>query len=672
MKYLDSLNPAQQEAVKATEGPVLVLAGAGTGKTKVLTVRFVHLLKTENVFPSQILGVTFTNKSANEIKNRVSELLSMSVDGWFIGTFHSLALRLLRPHAGLVGLRDNFTILNEDDQIRLVKQIFLALDIDEKKYQPKIAAAIINRWKDKFRLPKDVMNEKGSFADGKMGAVYDTYQERLKTLNACDFGDLLLHHLTVLRENPDILASVQRRFKYIMVDEYQDTNTVQYLWLRLLAQSHKNICCVGDEDQSIYGWRGAEVGNILRFEEDFPNAKVIRLEQNYRSGGHILGAASGLISNNNMRLGKTLWTAAEDGEKVSVQSFFDDREETRYISDETELLNNRGTRLNEIAVMVRAGFQTRVIEERFIQIGLPYRVLVGARFYERAEIRDAIAYLRLLVSSDNDLGFERIINTPKRGIGEASLKIIQSTAREYNISLMAAAGQLIETDTLKPKLKHSLSDFVKGFQRWRGLLSSLPHSEVAEMVLDESGYMAALVADKSPESESRIENLKELIHAISEFENINAFLEHVSLVMEAAENTFGDQVSIMTLHGAKGLEFEIVFLPGWEEDLFPSKRAIDEHGIAGLEEERRLAYVGITRAKKKAYISCAANRFLYGHWIRPVPSRFIDELPEEHIEKMENVKWKIGNGDEYNQEVRSLGVSAYSPSLAKGWQSRSD
>lgn len=638
--YYRALNPAQRAAVEALDGPVLVLAGAGTGKTRVLTTRLVHLLTTGKAVPAQILAVTFTNKAAAEIRERIAGMLGRSVEGWFLGTFHALAARLLRPHAELAGLKPNFTILDDDDQTRLIKQLLEIENIDDKKSPARAVLAVISRWKDRGLLPHDVANDKSQLADGKVPKIYAAYQQRLLELNACDFGDLLLHHLTILRNHPDILAEMHNRFRYILVDEYQDTNTVQYLWLRLLAQARKNICCVGDEDQSIYGWRGAEVGNILRFEEDFPGATVVRLEQNYRSTGHILGAASHVISNNKMRLGKTLWTSADMGEPVKVQSLWDGEEEARWVADEIESQQRARTSLNEIAVMVRAGFQTRAFEERFIQLGIPYRVLVGARFYERAEIRDAMAYMRLLVSPEDDLAFERIVNTPKRGIGPAAIQQLNVFAKAERISLMESAARLVETDELKPKLRQALRALVENFARWRGLLQTLPHPEVAQIMLDDSGYTGMWQADKSPEAPGRLDNLKELIGALAEFDTLPAFLEHVSLVMEATSNTTDEQVSLMTLHGAKGLEFDIVFLPGWEEEIFPSRRSIDENGTAGLEEERRLAYVGITRAKKRAFISHVANRLLYGSWMNPLPSRFLEELPDKHVARQST----IGNG----------------------------
>src|SRR5580704_12360130 len=606
--YWNDLNPAQRAAVEALDGPVLVLAGVGIGKTRVLTSRLVHLLATGKALPGQILAVTFTNKAAAEIRERVGAMLGQSVEGWFLGTFHALAARLLRPHAERVGLRPNFTILGDDDQIRLIKQLLEAENIDDKKSPARVVLAVISRWKDRGLLPDDVKHETGQLANGKLPKLYAQYQERLLTLNACHFGDLLLHHLTLLKQNPDILVTMHDRFRYILVDEYQDTNVVQYLWLRLLAQQHRNICCVGDEDQSIYGWRGAEIGNILRFEEDFPGAEVVRLEQNYRSTGHILGAASSLIARNQMRLGKTLWTSAEPGEKIRVQTLWDGEEEARWVADEVEALQRAQIRLSQMAVMVRAGFQTRHFEERFIALGIPYRVLVGARFYERQEIRDAMAYLRLLTIPEDDLAFERIVNVPKRGVGPAALQQIHTLARAERISMSEATARLGAAGELKPKLQATLNGLLDSFARWRELLKTLPHTEVAQIVLDESGYTGMWQADKSPDAPGRLDNLKELVSALAEFDTLPAFLEHVSLVLEATDKSNGDQISLMTLHGAKGLEFDVVFLPGWEEEIFPSRLALSENGAQGLEEERRLAYVGITRAGKRAYVSHVANR----------------------------------------------------------------
>ncbi len=636
--YWQGLNPAQRAAVEQLDGPILVLAGAGTGKTRVLTSRLAHLLATGKAVPAQIMAVTFTNKAAAEIRERVSGLLGgRSVEGWYLGTFHALAARLLRPHAERVGLKPSFTILGTDDQQRLIKQLLEAENIDDKKSPPRVVLSFIERWKDRGLLPDDVSNDRFDIANGKLPKLYKMYQERLLELNACDFGDLLLHHLTLMRQHPDVLEQIQNRFQYLLVDEYQDTNVAQYLWLRLIAQKSKNICVVGDEDQSIYGWRGAEIGNILRFEEDFPGATVVRLEENYRSTGHILAAASALIENNEMRLGKKLWTMADGGEAVQVRTLWDSEEEARWVADEVENLQRRKIPLSQVAIMVRAGFQTRQFEERFIALGIPYRVLVGARFYERAEIRDAMAYLRLVASPDDDLAFERIVNLPKRGVGPAAIQQCHTFARAHGFSLAETALRLSETDELKPKLRATLQNLMKSFARWRTLLDELPHAEVAQIVLDESGYTGMWQADKAPDAPARLDNLKELISAMAEFDSLPAFLEHVSLVLEVTDNKDIEQVSLMTLHGAKGLEFNFVFLPGWEEDIFPSRLSLAENGNKGLEEERRLAYVGLTRARQKAWISHVANRLVYGSWVNALPSRFLAELPAAHVERTSTI-----------------------------------
>jgi DNA helicase-2/ATP-dependent DNA helicase PcrA len=632
--YLERLNEAQREAVEAMDGPVLVLAGAGTGKTRVLTTRLGHILMTGRATPGQTLAVTFTNKAAREMKDRVSALINRPVEGWWLGTFHALAARLLRRHAEMVGLKTNFTILDTDDQIRLLKQLIQAADIDEKKWPARALLSVIERWKDRGLTPDRVTAaEMGDYAHGRALELYRQYQERLRTLNACDFGDLLLHNLSIFSANPEVLQSYQRQFRYILVDEYQDTNVCQYLWLRLLAQTHKNICCVGDDDQSIYGWRGAEVGNILRFESDFPGAKIIRLERNYRSTVHILGAASGLIAHNEGRLGKTLWTESNEGEKVLVRGVWDGEEEARFVGDEVEAEQRKKTPLGQMAILVRASFQTREFEERFITLGVPYRVVGGLRFYERQEIRDAIAYLRVVHQPDDDLAFERIVNVPRRGIGEATLRSVHALARAQGVSIGEAAARIVETDELKPAARRALGTLVKDFDRWRAVSGNMDHAELAGLVLDESGYMDMWRAKKTPEAEGRVENLKELVTAIEEFEGLAGFLEHVSLVMENAEADSTDMISIMTLHSAKGLEFDVVFLPGWEERLFPHQRALDESGAAGLEEERRLAYVGLTRSRRRVVVSYAAERQAYGTRQGSMPSRFIDELPRDHCEK---------------------------------------
>jgi DNA helicase II / ATP-dependent DNA helicase PcrA len=632
--YLDGLNEEQLKAVETLDGPVLMLAGAGTGKTKALTTRIAHLLVAGKAWPRQILAVTFTNKASREMKDRVGALIGGVAEGMWLGTFHALAARMLRRHAELVGLKSNFTILDSDDQLRLLKQLMQAENIDTGRWPARALMGRIQRWKDRAQTPDKVSKgDAGDFANGRTQAIYAQYQERLKTLNAADFGDLMLHMTTIFQEHPDVLEDWRRRFKYVLVDEYQDTNVSQYLWLRLLAQEHKNICCVGDDDQSIYGWRGAEVGNILRFEKDFPGARVIRLERNYRSTGHILGAASGLIAKNEERLGKTLWTEADMGEPVQLRLLWDGDEEARMVGDEVENQQRKKVPLTEMAVLVRAGFQTRAFEERFVTLGLPYRVIGGPRFYERAEIRDALAYLRIVVQPDNDLAFERIVNTPKRGLGAATIQAAYTLARAKRISLFEASRQLSTTDELRPKARNGLGAVVQMFDRWRALSDGVDQVELLETVLDESGYVDMWRNDKSPEAPGRIESLRELVRAIGEFENLMGFLEHVSLVMENDQNAGDDVISIMTLHAAKGLEFDIVFLPGWEDGMFPNQRALDESGRAGLEEERRLAYVGLTRARRYAIISAAANRRVYNQWVSSLPSRFIDELPAEHIER---------------------------------------
>ncbi|HWA51113.1 MAG TPA: UvrD-helicase domain-containing protein [Dongiaceae bacterium] len=635
--YFAGLNDRQTEAVLAQDGPVLVLAGAGTGKTRVLTTRLAHLLMTGKARPAEILAVTFTNKAAGEMKGRIGSLIGRPVEGWWLGTFHSLAARILRAHAEAAGLKPNFTIIDTDDQLRLIKQIIQAEGIDSQKWPSRVILGIIERWKDRGLTPDRVSAaEQAEIGGGRILGIYREYQQRLATLNACDFGDLLLHNIALFNKDAEILGRYQRQFRYILVDEYQDTNVAQYLWLRLLAQAHRNICVVGDDDQSIYGWRGAEVENILKFEHDFPGAKVIRLEQNYRSTPHILGAASGLIAQNAGRLGKTLWTDRGEGDKVRLKAAWDGEEEARNIGDEIEDLQRKKVSLNDIAILVRAGFQTREFEERFIKLGLRYRVIGGPRFYERQEIRDAMAYLRLVNQPDDGLAFERIVNVPKRGLGDATLKQINDAARALNVSLPEAARRIVETDELKPAPRRTLTQLVRDLERWRAMAETTAHTELAQVVLDESGYTAMWQNDKSIEAPGRLENLKELIHAMEEFESLGGFLEHVSLVMENAAASDGEMITIMTLHGAKGLEFDIVFLPGWEEGLFPSQRSLDEHGMKGLEEERRLAYVGLTRAKKRAYISFAANRQVHGMWQNALPSRFIAELPKAHVEREEN------------------------------------
>ena len=632
--YIRGLNDPQREAVLTTEGPVLVLAGAGTGKTAALTARLAHLIATRRAWPSEILAVTFTNKAAREMRERVGRIVGEAVEGMpWLGTFHSVAAKMLRRHAELVGLQSNFTILDTDDQIRLLKQLISAADLDEKRWPARQLGGLIDRWKNRGWTPSQVdAAESEVYANGRGAELYARYQERLRALNACDFGDLLLHMLVILKAHRDVLDHYQQRFKYILVDEYQDTNQSQYLWLRLLAQERKNICCVGDDDQSIYSWRGAEVANILRFEKDFPGAKIIRLEQNYRSTPHILGAASGVIARNSGRLGKTLWTEHDTGEKVSVIGVWDGPEEASRIGEEIGNLQRRGSRLDQIAILVRAQFQTRELEDRFIAIGLPYRIVGGFRFYERAEIRDALAYLRVIAQPADDLAFERIVNTPKRGLGDKAVGKVHAFARAAGVSLFSAAAQILDSDELAGAARKSLGNLVADFARWRSRLQELPHPELARLVLDESGYTAMLQAERSAESAGRLENLTELTRAMEEYESLGAFLEHVSLVMENDETRDQEKVTIMTIHAAKGLEFDTVFLAGWEEGVFPSQRALDEGGNASLEEERRLAYVAITRARRKCFIVHAANRRIYGQWTSSIPSRFVAELPGDHVD----------------------------------------
>ncbi len=661
--YLDDLNPAQRAAVEALDGPVLMLAGAGTGKTKALTARIVHLLNMNRARPNEILAVTFTNKAAREMRSRVGRMLGDVAEGMaWMGTFHSLSVKILRRHAELVGLKSNFTILDTDDQLRLMKQLIVAANIDEKRWPARMLAGIIDGWKNRAMTPDRVPSSEASAFNNRGSELYEQYQERLRALNATDFGDLLLHCVVIFQKYPDLLEQYQRRFRYILVDEYQDTNVCQYLWLRLLAQAHKNICCVGDDDQSIYGWRGAEVGNILRFEKDFPGAVVVRLEQNYRSTPHILAAASAVIARNEGRLGKTLWTDEQDGEKVRLIGHWDGEEEARWIGEEIEgLQRGRGARtkhsLEDMAILVRASHQMRAFEDRFLTIGLPYRVIGGPRFYERQEIRDAMAYLRLAVSPDDDLAFERVVNTPKRGLGDKAVQSIQIEARGLGMGLLEGARSLLAKGGIGGKGAAQLRGFVDGVDRWHAvvrdvrvalpedsviepLLPETPpahvdtHVRLAEVILEESGYISMWQNDKTPEAPGRLENLKELVKALEQFDSLQGFLEHVSLIMDNDSQEAEEKVTIMTLHGAKGLEFPVVFLPGWEDGLFPSQRSMDESGKKGLEEERRLAYVGITRAEELCTISFASNRRVYGQWQSQLPSRFIDELPSVHVEVM--------------------------------------
>jgi len=651
--WLDGLNPAQRQAVEKLDGPVLMLAGAGTGKTRALTARIAHLIGGGRARPGDILAVTFTNKAAREMKTRIGGFLGEAVEGMpWLGTFHAVCVKLLRRHAELAGLKPNFSILDTDDQIRLLKQEIAAANIDEKRWPARQLAGIIDNWKNRAWRPDSLPAAEAGAFNRQGPLLYAAYQQRLRTLNAVDFGDLLLHCVTIFQNHPDVLERYRERFRYILVDEYQDTNVAQYLWLRLLAQGHRNICCVGDDDQSIYGWRGAEVGNILRFEKDFPGATVIRLEQNYRSTPHILAAASGLIAANQDRLGKTLWTDVEAGEKVRLIGHWDGEEEARWIGEEIEALQ-RGSRgmvpigLDGIAILVRASHQMRAFEDRFLTIGLPYRVIGGPRFYERLEIRDAMAYFRLAVSPDDDLAFERIANTPKRGLGDKAQRAIQRAAREAGVPLVEGARRLIDSGGLSGRGARELAKLLDAIGRWHRLAlrqgppadplietagSALSHIELAERILEDSGYVEMWQNDKTPEAPGRLENLKELVKALEQFDNLQGFLEHVALIMDNAQEDAAARVSIMTLHAAKGLEFPVVFLPGWEDGLFPSQRSMDETGQRGLEEERRLAYVGLTRAEALCTVSFAANRRVYGQWQSALPSRFIDELPAAHVE----------------------------------------
>ena len=758
--YLGELNPEQRQAVETLDGPVLVLAGAGTGKTRVLTTRIAHILSLGRARPSEILAVTFTNKAAREMKDRVGEMVGQIIEGMpWLGTFHSIGVKILRRHAELVGLKNNFTILDVDDQIRLIKQLFESERLDEKRWPARVFAMLLDGWKNRGLGPDQVpTGEAASFGNGKGKKLYAAYQERLKTLNAADFGDLLLENIRIFRQHPDVLHQYQQRFKFMLVDEYQDTNVAQYLWLRLLAQpmsasaaltspqplftspqegevgeqseldegatnnrealatspqpfpsgaeavppsvalssaptavpiqarplstsgarasalqpqQQKNICCVGDDDQSIYGWRGAEVDNILRFEHDFTGAKVIRLERNYRSTGHILAAASQLIAHNEGRLGKTLRTEDVMGEKVQVAGAWDSEEEARAIGEEIEQLQRQAREcgedhpLDEIAILVRASFQMREFEDRFIQLGLSYRVIGGPRFYERAEIRDALAYLRVIAQPADDLAFERIINVPKRGLGDATLQMLHDIARKKRIPLTEAAAQVAATDEMKPKPRHVLRDLVASFERWRSKKDVMPHTQLAEIVLDESGYSEMWQKDRSADAAGRLENLKELVRSMEEFENLAGFLEHIALVMDRESGAGEQAVNIMTLHSAKGLEFDTVFLPGWEEGLFPHQRSLDEQGRAGLEEERRLAHVGLTRARKQAKVYFATNRRIHGMWTSTIPSRFLDELPEANVEVKEPGGFGMsGYGTSRFDEMNAFASTYGTP----GWQ----
>ena len=628
------LNDPQKEAVYHTQGPILVLAGAGTGKTGVLTTRLIRLLIEKIALPGEILSVTFTNKAANEMRERITNQIGdMSSGLKWLGTFHSVGAQILRFHPNKLGLENDFIILDTDDQVRLLKQIIKDENIDDKRWPAKQLLNLIDKWKNKGLYPEDISSNDGDyFANGKGHLLYKIYQERLKYFNAVDFGDLILESIRLFENNQDILESYQNRFKYILVDEYQDTNVSQYKLLKLLTGKYQNICCVGDDDQSIYSWRGAEISNILRFEKDFPEAKIIRLEENYRSTGHILTAASKLIENNESRLGKTLWTNSGEGEKITVKSNWDGEEEARQITSELEKLSLKNYNLDETAILVRASFQMREFEDRFISVGLPYKVIGGPRFYERKEIRDVNAYLRLATQPNDSLALERIINTPKRGIGETSVKKIRDRSKENNKPLIESIKELIDEKSFKGKTADSLDKLVKLVFHWNQLIKEEDKVDIAEIIIEDSGYLEMLRNDKSLTAEGRVENVYELFRSLEPFESIKAYLEHISLVMEIDSNQYGKKVSLMTLHAAKGLEFDYVFLPGWEEGVFPNQRAVDEGGLEALEEERRLAYVGVTRAKKKASIYYAANRRMHNQWISSIPSRFVTELPEENIE----------------------------------------
>ena len=661
------LNEVQKEAVLHDNGPLLVLAGAGTGKTGVLTTRLARILMENMALPGEILSVTFTNKAANEMKSRVGNLIGDMVTGLkWLGTFHSIGAQILRQYPEKVGLKNGFIILDTDDQLRLLKQIIKEENIDDKRWSAKGLLSLIDKWKNKGLGPNQISSDDGDyFANGKGKVLYKKYQEQLKFFNAADFGDLILECIRLFNENPDILESFQNRFKYMLVDEYQDTNTSQYTLLKLLSGKWKNICCVGDDDQSIYSWRGAEVTNILKFEKDFLHSKIIRLEQNYRSTGNILAAASKLIETNESRFGKTLWTSSNGGEKVSVTSTWDGEEEARIITDEIEQQSLNKKNLDEVAILVRASFQMREFEDRFVSVGLPYKVIGGPRFYERKEIRDANAYFRLAIQPNDSLALERILNVPKRGIGETTLKKIKDYAKNNNISTIDSIRDLIKTSEIKPKTKISLGHFIELTERWNDLIAERNHYEMAEIILEDSGYLEMLRNDDTITAAGRLDNIKELFRSIEPFESLNAYLEHISLVMEIDKNPEGNKVSLMTLHAAKGLEFDYVFLPGWEEGVFPNQRSLDEGGVKSLEEERRLAYVGITRAKIKSSIFYAANRKMHNQWLSSIPSRFVNELPEDNIEI--NLSHFSGNKGNFT-DIKEDDIFDQSDYSTPGWE----
>ena len=666
--YLKNLNDAQKEAVLHLEGPLLIVAGAGSGKTKVLTSRIANIIKEKKAFPNQILAVTFTNKAAKEMQNRVSKILGSAATGLsWLGTFHSICAKLLRKHASAANLNSNFTIIDTEDQIRLIKNICKGENIDIKQLSPRFILAIIDKWKNKGYYPSEVVINRKDIFEKTILPLYKIYQQKLIDLNSCDFGDLILHTVKILENYPDIRQIYSNNFKYILVDEYQDTNFIQSKWLNLLSEKNRNICCVGDDDQSIYSWRGAEIKNFLEFDQVYKNTKIIRLEQNYRSSQNILSVASNLIANNQNRVGKTLTTTMEEGDLVKLNCFKNGKDEAIGISDEIEKKLKKKYSFNNMAILVRAIFQTREFEERFLKIGMPYRILGGTKFYERAEIKDCVAYLRLIHQEKDDLAFERIVNNPKRSIGETTLKTVHEYAKENNLSLEKASLKMIEQNLIKPKTKIGLGFFLNSLNKWRNdlLIKKISHIKLLQIVLDESGYSAMLKNKKDVDNENRLENIKELLSAMKEFDNLESFLEHVSLATSIDQEWDGEKVNMMTMHAAKGLEFDVVFLPGWEEGLFPHQKSIEQKGQNGLEEERRLAYVGITRAKKKAIISFSMNRFYQGDWIDSMASRFIEELPEKNIDKMSSFEERDEVDFEFNQdfdtqnEIRSPGWIRY-------------
>ena len=653
LEYLKNLNEQQKEAVSYLNGPLLIVAGAGSGKTKVLTSRIAHIIKQKKAFPNQIIAVTFTNKAAKEMQNRVSTILKKEAIGLsWLGTFHSISAKLLRKHAPAVGLQSNYSIIDQDDQVRLVKNICKAENIDIKKISPKYILSIIDNWKNKGWYPEDVILKKKDVLEKGFLKIYKIYQSKLMDLNACDFGDLILHCVKIFEKNSDIRKLYSKNFKYILVDEYQDTNLIQSKWLNYLAEYNENICCVGDDDQSIYSWRGAEIKNFLKFDKIYENTKIIKLEKNYRSTQNILSVASKLIENNQNRVGKKLYTNSDNGELVSLNCYKNGKDEATGVGDRIEKLKKKYS-LNNISILVRAIFQTREFEERFLKIGLPYRIIGGIKFYERAEIKDCIAYLRIIHQAQDDLSFERIINVPKRSIGDSTIKQINEYAKKNELSLEVASKKLLENNKIKPKTKIGLTSFLNLIEKWRNdfNVKKFGHIKLLQTILDESGYSQVLKNKKDLENENRLENIKELLNAMKEFDNLESFLEHVALATSIDKNWEGQKVNLMTIHASKGLEFDVVFLPGWEEGLFPHQKSIEEKGEKGLEEERRLAYVGITRAKKLVNISFSMNRFYQGDWIDSMASRFIDELPNEHLEKNNFFAEDQNNDFEFNQDI---------------------